>query len=198
MHGEAKSSDQFLSAVIKVCKILLRFFLAGFQYCLFKLELGWCSPFLLILPKLVIPSHKSPGPVACIQHGLAAPWQPTPSFDSLIWLSPKVTESTCFLFFLFASLSYPNMHVHTRAHLHTHPCTHAHTLIIQQVSEGIPPVKFGHWACYSKRDRGLSFPVSLPDDLNASNMPYHSPTVPSDLPLAILNLFHFLKHPALS
>lgn len=85
MHGQAKCSDRFLWAVIKVCKILLRFFLAGFQYCLFKLELGWYSSFLLSLPELVIPLHKSPGAVAFIQHGLVTPWEATPSPLLELW-----------------------------------------------------------------------------------------------------------------
>ena len=85
MHGQAKCSDRFLWAVIKVCKILLRFFLAGFQYCLFKLELGWYSSFLLSLPELVIPLHKSSGAVAFIQHGLVTPWEATPSPLLELW-----------------------------------------------------------------------------------------------------------------
>lgn len=146
MHGKAKCSDRFLWAVIKVCKILLRFFLAGFEYWLFKLELGCYSSFLLILPKLVVPPHKSPGAMAFIQNSLAT----TPSVASLIWLSSKMTESIFFLPFLLASLSYPQ-----RACVHTHTQTHRFTNIglslwaetrkgsyaEQSVPEDIPPVK---------------------------------------------------------
>lgn len=122
MHGKAKCSDRFLWAVIKVCKILLRFFLAGFQYCLFKLELGWYSSFLLSLPGLVIPPHKSPGAMAFIQHRLA-----TPSVASLIWLSLKWLNQLSSFPFSLPPFFTPNICVHVHLHMHPHTHTHAHT-----------------------------------------------------------------------
>lgn len=174
MHGKAKCSDQFLWAVIKVCKILLRFFLAGFEYWLFKLELGCYSSCLLILPKLVVPPHKSPGAVAFIQHSLAT----APSVASLMWLSSKMTESTFFLPFLLSSPLTSKVHVCTHTRTHTDTQTHRHwALTLNRNEKG----KLCRTVCprkYSSSEVGASDPgiiketwdffpsADLADDLN--------------------------------
>lgn len=94
MHGKAKCSGRFLWAIIKVCNILLTFFLAGFQCCLFKLELGWYSagPAKAGDPTSQIPRHQGLHPA---QAG------DTLRANTLCWhfdeTQFKMTESTFFL-----------------------------------------------------------------------------------------------------
>lgn len=90
MHCKAECSDRFLRAVTKVCKILLKFFLAEFQYCLFKLELGWYSSFLFNLPKLVVPPHNLPVPRPSPHAGRQHPDSQHP----LTWLRSRRTQAT--------------------------------------------------------------------------------------------------------
>ena len=185
MHGQAKCSDRFLWAIIKVCKILLRFFLAGFQYCLFKLELGWYSSFLLSLPELVIPLHKSPGVVAFIQHGLVTPWEATPSpvlelwYDSVQkWLNRLNSSS-----FPLSLLLTPTC-MHTCVHALRQ--THALGFLAKQkwergtlqhsVLEGTLPMKWGPLSPVYRKGHNTLLPSN---DLN-SPATFHSPTLSSD------------------
>lgn len=114
LHCKAKPSDHFLWAAIKACEILLRFFLAGFQFCLFRLESGWCSWFLLHLSKLVIPLLKLPDAVDFTQPRLATPYQPMPSFQ--LWHDSGQQWQNQFLPLFSLSpfiSSYRHIHAHT-------------------------------------------------------------------------------------
>ena len=185
MHSQAKCSDRFLWAVIKVCKILLRFFLAGFQYCLFKLELGWYSSFLLSLPELVIPLHKSPGAVAFIQHGLVTPWEATPSPLLELWydLVQKWLNRLNSSSFPLSLLLTPTC-VHTCAHALRQMCTLGF-LAEQKWERGplqclgrYPSHEMGTSECSIQKGTQHSSSISLEGDLN-SPATFHSPVLSS-------------------
>ena len=204
MHGQAKCSDRFLWAVIKVCKILLRFFLAGFQYCLFKLELGWYSSFLLSLPELVIPLHKSPGAVAFIQHGLVTPWEATPSpllelwYDSVQkWLNRLNSSSFPLSLLLTPTCMHTCVHVLRQMHaLGFLLSRNEKGELYSTVSWKVPfPWNGDLWAQYSERDTTLFFHQSGRCPEFSSN--FLLPNFVLWYCPALLNLSHFVKHPML-
>lgn len=143
------------------------------------LNWNWAGA-LLVLPKLVIPPRKSPGTGVSIQHRLVTPWEPTPSAGTLPWLSSKMTEST---FFLTLGLRFEQ-----EWERGTTQSSLSQKVFLRW--------RWGLWSQYSKWDVWLLFLCSSSRWSEPStNIPYYSPALPSNLALALLNLFHILKHP---
>lgn len=172
------------NALIGFSELLLKFAIycshSSWQgFSVVCLNWNWAGT-LLILPKRVIPPHKSPGTGVSIQHRLVTPWEPTPSAGILMWLVQKwLNRLSCSLWAFTLSRN-------EKGELCRAVGLRKYSSV--EVGASDPSIQNGDvWLIFLCLSSRWSEP--------STNIPYCSPTLPSNLALALLNLFHVLRHP---